>query len=747
LVPAAPASPATAAAEPVAVVIRGTDRVPELVEALGGRLTAELPLIDGYAATVPSDLIDTLVESDAVVAVTPDASVRWSTDEAGWDDSSSSLSDSERALIDAAATALDDQYAQLVSLGTGNDKLLEELDKAAGRRSEDIGKAQAEYIERITKVDRETAEDLAKQEGEFADKLQHADEELAKHLSEAKNQGDIDKAHLEYDERVTKAQAEYADKVAHIREDQADGLAEAIKKLRQKLDEITNHYAKDLAEIEQDYLKSTEDSVKKHDQLRKSFDNQLASLVSNGGRALPMALITHETGATAYWAQGFDGSGIDVAVIDSGVAPVEGMTGPGKVINGPDLSFDSQIPQLQHLDMYGHGTHMAGIIGGRDDAAAIDAFAETDQFQGMAPGSRIVNVKVADATGAVDVSQVIAAIDWVVQHRNDDGLNIRVLNLSFGTDSTQSAALDPLAFAVEQAWNHGIVVVVASGNDGQGSPVRNPAKDPFVIAVGAAASDGRTDTDDQVSQFTSCSKDREVDLVAPGRSLVSLRVPGSFLDENHQNAVVDDRFFKGSGTSQASAVVSGAVALLLQQRPYMTPDQVKALLMDTASPAKGPAECKGSGMLDLHKAILTPSISAANSAQNATAGTGTGTIQGARSSVALGGSDHPLVGEIDIFGNVWDPAAWAPSAAAGSAWDDGDWNGTSWSGTSWSGTSWSGTSWSGTSWSGTSWSGTSWSGTSWSDAAWSGTSWSGTSWSGTSWSGTSWSGTDLLSLS
>ena len=511
-------------------------------------------------------------------------------------------------------------------------------------------------------------------------------------------------------------------------------------------DEITNHYAKDLAEIEEDYLKSTEDSVKKHDELRKDFDSQLASFVSNGGKALPMSLITHEVGATAFWAQGFDGSGIDVAVIDSGVAPVEGLTAPGKVINGPDLSFDSQTPQLLHLDMYGHGTHMAGIIAGRDDGAALESFTESEQFRGMAPGSRIVNIKVADATGAVDVSQVIAAIDWVVQHRNDNGLNIRVLNLSFGTDSIQSPALDPLAFAVEQAWNHGIVVVAASGNDGIGTQVRNPAKDPFVIAVGAVRSDGRTDTDDEVAEFTSCSKEREVDLVAPGRSLVSLRVPESFIDQAHNGAVVDDRFFKGSGTSQSAAVVSGAVALLLEQRPYMTPDQVKALLMDTASPAKGPAECKGSGMLDLHKAIRTPSISVAQSVQTATPSTGTGTLQGARSSSALGGSDHPLVGEVDIFGNPWDSATWLPSAAAGSAWDGGDWNGTSWSGTSWSGTSWSGTSWSGTSWSGTSWSGLSWTGTSWSDASWSGTSWSGTSWSGTSWSGTSWSGTDLLSV-
>jgi serine protease AprX len=390
---------------------------------------------------------------------------------------------------------------------------------------------------------------------------------------------------------------------------------------------------------------------------------------------------------------------------------------------------------------------MAGIIGGRDNGATTDAFGQTDEFLGMAPGSRIVNVKVADATGAVDVSQVIAAIDWVVQHRTDHGLNIRVLNLSFGTDSAQSVALDPLSFAVEQAWKHGIVVVVAAGNDGLGTPVRNPAKDPFVIAVGAVRTDGRTDTEDVVADFTSCSTERPVDLVAPGRSIVSLRVPGSYADEHYNGAKVDDRFFKGSGTSQAAAVVSGAVALLLEQRPYLNPDQVKALLKDSASKAKGPAECRGAGMLDLHAAAIAPSPSTSSAAQGLASGTGMGSLQGARSSFVLGGSGAPLAGEIDIFGNAWDPATWTASAAAGDAWAGGAWNGASWSGASWSGASWSGASWSGASWSGASWSGASWSGASWSGASWSGASWSGASWSGASWSGASWSGGGWLGVS
>ena len=152
------------------------------------------------------------------------------------------------------------------------------------------------------------------------------------------------------------------------------------------------------------------------------------------------------------------------------MVPVNGLTTTGKVLNGIDLSFESQSDELRHLDTYGHGTHMAGIIAGRDDdVSSTVRSGNSRDFIGMAAGARIVNLKVADAEGATDVSQVIAAIDWVVAHRRDDGMNIRVLNLSFGADGVQDYRLDPLAYAVEVAWRKGIVVVVAAGNRGFGT--------------------------------------------------------------------------------------------------------------------------------------------------------------------------------------------------------------------------------------------------------------------------------------
>ena len=122
------------------------------------------------------------------------------------------------------------------------------------------------------------------------------------------------------------------------------------------------------------------------------------------------------------------------------------------------------------------------------------------------PTRRIINVKVGDSEGATDVSQVIAAIDWVVQHRNDAGLNIRVLNISYGTDSTQPYDVDPLAFAAEQAVRAGIVVVAATGNAGfsKAGTLANPAYDPFTLAVGASDSNGTLSTnDDVVAPFSS----------------------------------------------------------------------------------------------------------------------------------------------------------------------------------------------------------------------------------------------------
>src|SRR3954470_3250799 len=202
-------------------------------------------------------------------------------------------------------------------------------------------------------------------------------------------------------------------------------------------------------------------------------------VAGDDGSLYDVAQVTHAKDA---WTKGWTGKGVDVALVDSGIAPVQGLTS-GNVVQGPDLSFESQDPALVHRDTFGHGTHMASIIAGRDTVTSGATYARTDThaYNGVAPDARLVALKVAASDGGSDVSQVIAAIDWVTEHAHDPGFNIRVLNLSYGTDSTQSPALDPLAYAVENAWRAGIVVVVSSGNDGTSRRVlANPAQDPLV---------------------------------------------------------------------------------------------------------------------------------------------------------------------------------------------------------------------------------------------------------------------------
>jgi serine protease AprX len=401
-------------------------------------------------------------------------------------------------------------------------------------------------------------------------------------------------------------------------------------------------------------------------------------------------------GAHAYWDAGFTGQGVGVALIDSGVTPVNGLDTQGKVVYGPDLSTDSRNPSLRNLDAFGHGTHMAGIIGGLDDNVGSISSSDSSDFMGMAPNSQIVSIKVANAAGQTDVARVLAAIDWVVAHQNT--LNIGVLNLSYGADSNSPYVLDPLAYAAEQAWLSGIVVVVAAGNEGNFSDgLEDPAIDPYVIAVGAADTANSTDVHNHVAAGFTSEGDgtRNPDLAAPGTHIVSLADPGSYVDRVFgATAEIGGRFFLGTGTSQAAAIVSGAAALVLSQHPALTPDQVKALLVGNTSAIQGTSRLTGSGELNLASVLNAPTPD---------------TVQ------------------------TW------PTSTGGHGHDRYSWNGASWSGASWSGASWSGASWSGASWSGASWSGASWSGASWSGASWSGASWSDAFWSGASWSGSSWS--------
>jgi serine protease AprX len=380
---------------------------------------------------------------------------------------------------------------------------------------------------------------------------------------------------------------------------------------------------------------------------------------------------------------GATGAGVDVAVIDTGMVPVPALAAPGKVIQGPDFSDQAGDPRFAHLDTYGHGTHIAGIIAGDDEATG---------FRGIAPGARLINLKAAGNDGSTKLSAIVSAVAWAVAHRDDHGLHIRVLNLSFGTPPTRYQR-DLLAYALEQAWKAGIVVVTSAGNNGSKDPgLTSPAYDPFVLAVGADDLAGTaTVADDVVPDWSSRGDGvRNPDLVAPGRSIVSLRDANSALDVAHPEARVGDDLFKGSGTSQAAAVVSGAAALLLERRPDLSPDQVKALLTGTADALAGfGREAQGAGRLDVAAALAAPTPDPATVQQHFEPAD----IRGILMTLMRGSMGRR-------------PADVGPVGPDGAKWSGAKWSGSSWGGSSWGGSSWGGSSWGGSSWGGSSWSST-----------------------------------------
>jgi len=403
----------------------------------------------------------------------------------------------------------------------------------------------------------------------------------------------------------------------------------------------------------------------------------------------------------------WDGTGVNVALLDTGVTPSPDLA--GRIVDSVDFTAEND-----NLDHFGHGTHMAGIIAG-------DGTMSNGKWAGVAPGAGIVSVKVAPSDGSTDVSVVIAAMQWIIANEQQD--NIRVLNLSFGTDSTQPYSVDPLDYAVEQVWNSGIVVVAAAGNRGPGSgTINKPGDDPYIITVGAMNGGGTLDhSDDAVLPFSSRGPTQDgfqkPDLVAPGATIVSLRDPGSAIDQMHPDAVVGSSYFKGTGTSQSSAIVSGVVALMLQARPTLTPARVKGILMGTAMPyISGPAS--GAGLVNAFAATMAAAYAPnmfPKADQNLTPSTGLGSLEASRGSFHVyadpdgDGVPQLIQGEIDVRGLPWSANAWNANN-----WDANAWHANSWSSVEWAANAWDANQWDANQWDANQWDANQWDANAWS---------------------------------
>jgi serine protease AprX len=295
------------------------------------------------------------------------------------------------------------------------------------------------------------------------------------------------------------------------------------------------------------------------------------------------------------------GQGIGVAIIDSGVNPNGDLyTNMGVDRQVADVRFNSDYNQSPS-DGYGHGTHVASIVAG-------DGSESSGKYIGVAPMANIINVKVSNDDGSASMKDVVLGLQWVLQ--NKATYHIRVVNLSLNSASAESYNTSPLDAAVEILWFNGIVVVASAGNKGKAA-IYPPANDPFVITVGAVDDKGTaTITDDVVASFSAYgnSEDGAVkpDLVAPGVNIIARLVNQNMgLALAHPANKVGTQYFRMSGTSMAAPVVSGAVALLLQDEPGLTPDQVKYRLMATANKSwAGYKNSKaGAGYLDVYAAV------------------------------------------------------------------------------------------------------------------------------------------------
>jgi serine protease AprX len=417
--------------------------------------------------------------------------------------------------------------------------------------------------------------------------------------------------------------------------------------------------------------------------------------------------------AGQLWSGGATGSGISVAILDTGVSPVQDLA--GRVMSGPDMSGEGR----NTVDSFGHGTVMAGIVAG--DGSAAGSAPRT----GVAPDAQIISVKVAGANGATDVSTMLAGMSWIGAFK--DVYNIKVLNLSWGVPSTQDTRIDPVNFAVERLWHLGVTVVVAAGNSGPSTgTIMKPGDDPLVVTVGAYDDKGDSQlTNDSVpawsSQGPTAAGLAKPDLVAPGRTLIATRAPGSTVETQNPNALVAPAYIKGSGSSEATAVTSGVVALLLQQHPLWTPDQVKYALTSTASRITGVAtNAQGAGRLQAASATAANVLLAPT--QVATA-TGTGTLAGSRGTsvpitITCDGQSIVLTGEMTSWCAVWDSGAWTSGAWTSGAWTSGAWTSGAWTSGAWTSGAWTSTSWSSGAWTSGAWTSGAWTSGAWTSGAW-----------------------------
>ena len=432
---------------------------------------------------------------------------------------------------------------------------------------------------------------------------------------------------------------------------------------------------------------------------------------------LPMSVSASKTGlgrtptairaALRLPAAADQGTGTTVAVLDTGVA------------DSPDLAG-----RLTHLDAsgtwaageprdgFGHGTFVAGAVAG-------DGASSAGRYAGVAPGADVVDIRVADDNGESDLLTVLKGLELAAT------LDVDVLNLSLSSGSTLPYQIDPLTVALDKLWAAGVVVVVPSGNDGPGmGSVTSPGTDPTLLTVGSLDERLTADRrDDVVTAFSGrgpAPQDvAKPDLVAPGQSLVSLRAPGSLAEQGNPDSVVAGNYFRGSGTSFSTALVSGAAAVLLQQRADLRPDQIKALLTGTAYAAKALRDAReaGAGGLDVAAALAAPRPDVADAVLDAPPpGDEAGwerflqAVEDGDQAAATAAWDQLSPASHRWAANSWSSHRWATADADADAWQMRFWAADRWASHRWASHRWAQEDWASSRWASSRWASSRWAG-------------------------------------
>ncbi|MCJ7700300.1 MAG: S8 family serine peptidase, partial [Anaerolineales bacterium] len=411
-------------------------------------------------------------------------------------------------------------------------------------------------------------------------------------------------------------------------------------------------------------------------------------------------------GVRQVWEMGLRGEGVGVAVIDSGIFMDRDFSEiPGK----PQMRIDKAVSFNGDTttDIYGHGTHVAGIVGGNGTASG-------EFYSGIAPKVNFINLKISDEYGMAYESDTVEALKWALD--NKEAYNIRVVNLSINSTVESSYNESPIDVALEILWFNGIVVVASSGNKGPDGGYNTvnaaPANDPFVITVGSSDEHGTSDrADDSIAPFSSLGTTSDgfikPEINAPGVNIISVLASASDWEAMAPDRVlVDGEYFRISGTSMAAPMVTGAVALLLQSEPDLTPDQVKYRLTHATG------WLDGTPYLDVFSLITTPTTESAN--------------QGIK--------PHDLLAKMAMI------AYWASAEGEENIdWDAVNWNAVNWNAVNWNAVNWNAVNWNAVNWNAVNWNAVNWNAVNWNAVNWNAVNWNSVNWNAVNWNSVTWS--------